>query len=625
MLWLNATVALAGPPPKSTPAPGNSPSENAAKSGTAAPATAPASRPAADATLAPEQQRYLEWRGPTDPLGAAGTSDFPRPTIVSRPLEALPLPDRWRLGWPSWDRYNRQTPADPILMNSSGGDSPYTRGDPLNPYDRNILKGDYPLITTAGGEEIFFSATGVSDTLFNYHRLPTPSGASAAQSTSFDFFGDGRQSFVSQTFLLSLELFKGYTSYRPTDWLVRVTPAFNLNYLHLEEFNGVNIDVRDRNDRNDSFGTLQEAFFELHLGDASPMFDIAALRAGRQFFISDFRGFIYSDVSDGLRLLGNLASNRIQYNLALFNQNDKDTNSELTELNWRDQQVAIANLYVQDFLWPGYTAQWSVHWNHDQSNREYDNNGFPVIPDFVGSAAPHDIDAVYLGWAGDGHVGRVNVDHAFYYVTGHDDKNPIAGRGVEIGAFMAALEVSVDIDWLRPKLSLLYASGDRDPLDRRAGGFDGIVDNPLFAGGPSSFYQSQALRLLGVNLTSAKSLFNDLAATKGEGQSNYVNPGTILVGAGLDAEITPKLRGSLTANSIWMADTAAVELLLNQPGIDQHLGEEVNLVWQYRPLLNNNIILTLGGSLFFPAEGFRDIYQSDAMLYQLFTGVTLSY
>ena len=525
------------------------------------------------------------------------------------------------MGWPEWDRYHQQTDLDPILHNQSGGDSPFTLGHPLNPYDRNLLKGDYPL----AGDDLFLSVTAVSDTQANFRNLPTPSGASAAESSAFDFFGDGKQFFLSQTLALSVDLFKGYTAFRPVDWLVRVTPIANFNYLRVNEANAVKIDPRNGDERNDSFATLGETFFEYHLGDTSHHFDIAAVRLGRQLFVSDFRGFIYNDVSDGVRLLGNAQSNRIQYNLFVANQNDKDTNSELPELNWRDQQVVIGNVFLQDAIWLGYTAQFSVHWNHDSSNQEYDNNGFPVVPDLAGSNRPHDIDAVYLGWAGDGHIGRLNVNHAFYYVTGRDTDNPLAGREVDISAFMGAAELSVDIDWFRPKLSFLYASGDSNPTDSRAGGFDGILDNPNFAGGSSSFYQNSALRLLGVNLTSARSFYNDLAATKGEGQSNHVNPGTILLGAGFDAEITPKLRAFFNANSLWFSDTSSLEYFLNQNHVSNDLGQELNLAFQYRPWLNNNIIMTAGGSVFFPGQGFADVYESSHPLFQLFAAITLTY
>lgn len=555
---------------------------------------------------------------PLEPLGNSGAR-IDGEWMLREP--AVPVPDRWRIGWLPWDRYGRQAPSDDLLMNWSGGDSPYTRGHALNPYDRNTLKGDYPII----GDNIFFNVSAISDTFITARKLPTPSGVSAGNPGAFDFFGDGDQFFVNQNFIFSFELFQGYTAFRPVDWLVRVTPVINFNHLELQEHNGAFIDTRRGDIRDDSFVALQETFLELHLGDTSPRFDIAALRIGRQQFNSDFRGFIFNDNSDGVRLLGNLDSNRIQYNVALFNQTEKDTNSQLDELDWRDQQVFIANLYIQDFIWKGYTTQFSFHWNHDQSDLRYDENGFLVRPSLIGSVTGQDIDAYYLGWASDGHIGRINVNHALYYVLGKDRHNPIAGRDVDISAFLGAIELSYDMDWLRPKVSLLFASGDSDPTDGRGEGFDGIFDNPSFAGGPSSFYQSQALRLFGVDLTSAKSFYNDLAGTKAEGQSNFVNPGLLLLNAGLDAEITPKLRASLNVNSLWFASTDSLELILNQNGIGSHIGEELNLSTQYRPALNNNIILTLGGSVFFPGDGFTDIYESGDTLWQVFAGVTLAF
>src|SRR5207248_2805680 len=120
-----------------------------------------------------------------------------------------------------------------------------------------------------------------------------------------------KQLFVDQKFLVPIEIFQGYSAFRPPDWLIRITPAGDLNYLELEENNGVNINTRAGDTRRDSFGTLQEAFFEYHLGDISTHYDILAARAGRQLFISDFRGFIYDDVGDGFRIFGNALSNRI--------------------------------------------------------------------------------------------------------------------------------------------------------------------------------------------------------------------------------------------------------------------------------------------------------------------------
>lgn len=559
---------------------------------------------------------------PMDPLGYAGSSAFQmEPGSNLLPRETIPVPDRWRIGWPTWNRYNRVAPSDSVLMNQAGGDSPYTLGHALNPYDRNVLKGDYPIWE----EDIFLNLTFVSDTFAKFGRLPVPSGASSANPNSLENFGSGRFTFVNQTLLTTFDLFKGYAAFRPVDWRINITGGYNINYLDLQENNATNINPRRDSERTDKDAALQTAFFEYHLGDTSPYFDIAAVSIGRQLFSSDFKGFIYNDIADGIRFFGNAGSNKYQYNLAFFNQVEKDTNSGLNEMDWRDQQVLIANFYIQDFIWLGYTTQFSLHWNHDQSDSRVDDNGFIVRPDLIGSANEHSIDAVYLGWTGDGHIDRLNITHAFYYVGGRDDGNPLAGREVDISAYFGAVELSADFDWLRPKAALLFASGDDDPTDDTGGGFDGIIDNPVFAGGPSSYFQSNGLGLAGVRLTNPGTFFNHLRSSKTEGQSNFVNPGTILVNTGLDAEITPKLRASLNANWIWMADTETVEYALNQNSIDNALGREVNLSLQWRPFLNNNVIFTAGGSLFFPDEGFQDIYESGRTLHQVFFGLTLTY
>ena len=49
----------------------------------------------------------------------------------------------------------------------------------------------------------------------------------------------------------------------------------------------------------------------------------------------------------------------------------------------------------------------------------------------------------FLGWTGDGHIGPVNLTHAFYQALGNDSFNAIAGKPVTINAQMGALELSV--------------------------------------------------------------------------------------------------------------------------------------------------------------------------------------
>ncbi len=561
-----------------------------------------------------------EIRGFDDPQAFTG-ENLTLPRRVFRPDAVLASPDRWRIGWPTWDRYGRGGDLDEGLgMSVNRSDVAYARGSAINPYDRNVLKGDYPII----GNDIFLLAQATSDTLFLYRKNITPSGNAAQQNNSFDQFKDGRGTLFNQNFFLTLELTKGYTAFRPVDWAIKVTPAFNINDLNIKE-NATNIDPGKGDERYDTFSTLQEAVAEVHLGDLSEYFDILSVRVGRQLFNSDFRGFIFNDLSDGVRLSGNAQANRIQYNVAIFNSPEKDTNSGLNELNWRSQQVFIANAYIQDCFFLGYTVQGSFHWNHDTSDERFDTNGFPVRPDLIGDNAVRSLDAYYVGLASDGHIGRLNVNTAFYYAFGTDERNPIAGREVDISAYMGAIELSVDFDWLRPKFSFLYASGDEDPTDGTGGGFDAIFDDATFAGGPSSFYQNQSVRLFGVGLNQNRSFLNTLKSSKLEGQSNFVNPGVMLFNVGLDAEITPTLRTSFNANALFFSEVSSLEYVTNQFGISSELGYELNLLGQYRPLLNNNVIITASGSVFFPGSGFQDVYGDNDTLYQAFVGLTLTY
>jgi hypothetical protein len=148
----------------------------------------------------------------------------------------------------------------------------------------------------------------------------------------------------------------------------------------------------------------------------------------RAKYNSDFRGFIFNDVNRAVHLFGTQTDNRDQFNLVFFRQQEKDTNSLLNSFNDRAQDIFIANYFRQDFLFPGYTSQWSFHYDHDSPSVHSDRNGFLVRPDPVGVFQPHEVDAFYLGWTGDGHINRFNISHAFYWALGYDMLNPLANQ-----------------------------------------------------------------------------------------------------------------------------------------------------------------------------------------------------
>lgn len=563
------------------------------------------------------------------PPGYVGRPLGGHPSPIETSPDFVPIPDRWRLGLPNWNRYER-----PI-------EAPYVPGRWWDPYNQNVLKGDFPIL----GQNVFISLSAISDTLFEARRVPTASGVSSANPDSADVFGNGDQLLLNHNFIVSMELFKGDTAFKPRDWELRLTGVFNFNFLQTNENGVVNIDVREGTARDEDHASLQEFFVEYHLGDLTPTYDFLSTRAGIQGFTSDFRGFIFSDNTLGFRLFGNLGSNRDQFNVLYFRPFEKDTNSGLNRLfDTRGQHLGIVNYFRQDFLTLGYTLSLSAHYLHDSGGGHTDENGFVVRPAIVGTPAVHVIDAVYLGWTGDGHIGPLNVTHAFYQVVGRDSRNPISARSAEINAQMAALELSMDFDWVRPKFTFFWSSGDNKPFDDRNRGFDSILDNPNFAGGGFSYWVRQGIPLTSTSLElkGRNSIVPALRSSKLEGQPNYVNPGLFLFGFGADFEVTPKVKVLFQANKILFHRTEALEALLFQDRVRNDVGWDLSLGLRWRPLLIDNVIVSVGGATFIGGSGFRDIYQTqefrfgpqglekvknerNTTLYSGFLSVTLTY
>lgn len=529
----------------------------------------------------------------------------PKPSPAAVP-EFLPFPSRWF------------APGNPV-----GGvePPPYVineRASPLNPYRQNVLKGDFPIF---GTEDLFFAVTATNRFFFEKRDVPTPSGITGPGPVATGFFGDGDQTFLQDDLSLSFDLFRGQQAFKPVDWRIRITPVFNYTRLDVDEVGVVVINPAQGETRERGDVTLQEAFVEYHLFDLSDRYDFCSIEAGVLPFRSDFRGFLFEDTNLGVRFFGNADQNKWQYNLAFFDQLDKDSNSGLVRYEDRDQNVLIANVYRQDWPVIGYTTSASLHWNRDRRATEFDDNGFLVAPAPIGNFTPSELDAYYLGWAGDGHFGRWNITHALYQVFGRETQNPIAARSTDISATLAAAELSLDIDWWRPRVFALWASGDDDPRDGDANGFDAIVDAPAFGGGGFSFWNSQGLKFVNTSLTNPGSPLADLQTSKTQGQANFVNPGVLLLGAAVDAELTPKWRSQIGFTYLRFDRTDTLEFLLQADDIKQTIGLEVFFGTQYRPFLTNNVIIQLGGGVLFPDEGFARIYDSDDTRFNVFTNI----
>lgn len=597
--------------PRLVPGPASAANPNPDFSGfTSPPSDLPADSPPPLPRSGVRSTDYIEahhghgWDAPVSyPLASSGQG---------YPANTEPSPDRWRdPGFTPWRRYT----------SGDTNESPFAHPEPetWHWYRQSLLKGDLPI----HGQDWFLALTVFSETVYENRDLPLPSGNSASSPGQFEFLGSYGTSVFVQNLALDLLLFQGETVYKPPHQTFKIRLVGNYNQVETDQAGILNPDPGSPSDGNDSptrrtdtWIALQEAFYEYHIADLSPNYDFVAIKAGIQTFNTDFRGFIFNDTQLGARLLGNQDNNRLQYNAALFSMLEKDTNSELNTLDSRDQIVAVANLYRQDFLVKGYTAQVSLHGNFDHGAREayYDTNGGIVRPAPLGTVAPHDVDVGYLGWAGDGHIHRFNINHAVYYAFGRDELNGLADQPVTVSAGMAALELSYDQNWIRFKLSGLYATGDSDPLDDRATGFDSIVDNTNFVGGPFSYYVRNGFNLAGTAVAAKQrfSVLPNLRTSKSQGQANFVNPGVVLLGAGTDIEVTPRVRAFLNANHISFAATETIQTALFTNDVSPDLGWDLSIGFQWRPLLTDNIIVSAGYAVFLPGQGFKDIYQNTA-------------
>ncbi|RVT43615.1 hypothetical protein [Sphingobium algorifonticola] len=537
------------------------------------------------------------------------------------PVDQVPVPDRWR------------------LIESLG----VVKERWFDPYNQNTLKGDRPINRDKvkwlpiHHDDWFFVASAVSDTVLEPRTFPIPVGVQTTERPgSLDVFGKDASFVFSQTVILGASLVKGSTAFKPPEIEYRVALAFNVNHVDVPERRVLFVEPSKRSRRTDHFLGVQELFVDYHLANTSDRYDFRSLRVGIQPMQSDFRGFLFNDQQLGIRLFGNRDNNRFQFNLAAFWRLEKDTNSGLNSVvqRPRDDFIFLANVYRQDFLIPGLTSQITAvyNMNREKGDVEIDDNGFPVRPALLGDLRGRAYDVVYLGYNADGRIGRLNLTASVYGALGEDRNSFFTSRKAEIRAFFAAGELSYDIDWMRFRLSGLYASGDKDPYDDTETGFDAIFENPVFAGADTSYWIRQTIPFAGggrvIAINGRNGILNSLRSSKEQGQSNFNNPGTMLVGAGADFDLTPTTRLSANANHLWFQNTATLQALRVEGSIPKSIGWDLSAAAIWRPKATQNIVFRLSAATLLPGKGFRDLFdnsQRHRNYYSVLANVILSY
>jgi len=552
-----------------------------------------------------DQPRRRRPGRPKPPLWPCG-DDGLAPAVWGDLPEFVAVPDRWRivsdLGYPErwWDPYN----------------------------GNNVLKGDRP----AFGEEWFVSFNLISDSTFEQRSLPTPVAiATAPGPGTLDVIGRPDQGAFTQSVIFEAVIYKGDTVFRPPDYEFRFIPVFNFSNVSVDEAGVLNADTSADLTRSKGFVGIQGLFIDKHLRNVSERFDFDSIRVGIQPITADFRGFLFQDSPVGVRLFGTRDNNLWQYNIGWFRRIEKDTNSGLNDIGEtiRDDDVFLINVYRQDFPWMGFTSQAVlVHNRNDETDENFvDDNGFLTRPAALGIQKNRQYEVSYAGVNGDGHIGKWNMSLSAYYAFGEETPATFTDSKSDISAAFAAAEVSRDFDWIRVRGTAIYASGDDDPYDDKSTGFDAIFENPLIAGADSSFWIRQAIPLIGggrVTLSGQNGILNSLRANKGQGQSNFTNPGLILAGMGADFDITPKLRASVNVNQLWFDKTEVLEAARNHGGISKDIGQDISLAVIYRPLTSQNVILRLSASALIPGGGYERLFGDDTP-YSILANLILSY
>jgi hypothetical protein len=501
--------------------------------------------------------------------------EAPRPTTPPRSLSPetepgdalVPEPDRWRLLLPG----ATVRPRTPLY-------------DPYNP---NILKGDYPIL----GDRLFFTVTGVLDTFLDQKRNLD----FTERSPDVPFHEDN--SLTQITASIALELFHGTTVFAPKDWAIRVTPLYRFR-------------CNDNNAQDYQCGThftLFEAFAEAKLFEIGDTFDPTSARLGIQVFNADFFGFVYNDTQPGFRLFSEIARNQYKGNLAVFDRLNKDFLTALNELyDRREHQVAVLSLQWDDFLWPGFNILPNVVYSHD---------------DFVPGGA---LDAVWVGFAANGHVGPFNVNGAAYYVFGDTAKNTPSGRSQDISAGMVFAQVTYPISFLNPRLAVLYATGDHDPNDDDATGFDSAFDTVNFGGGQFSFLFGEKVPFgaAGAQLFRGNSVFPSLRAANATSQ--FVNPGVLVVNPGIDIQLTAITIFEANYNYVRFDNTSSLERIAGK-SVAAEAGHEFNAGLTYRPFANEQVILFGGGAVFLPSQGIEDFFGTSKAAYKALLRLVLTF
>ena len=155
-------------------------------------------------------------------------------------------------------------------------------------------------------------------------------------------------------------------------------------------------------------------------------------------------------------------------------------------------------------------------------------------------------------------------------------------------------------------------------------------ENPQFAGADTSFFIRQAVPLIGgggVALSARNGVLPSLRSSKDQGQSNFINPGLVLLGMGADADLTPQLRVLSNISKLNFINTSSLSVLRNQAVTSTDLGVDLSIGAQYRPFMTQNVVLNASAAALLPGKGLKQLYDEDkrGAQYSILVNLLLTY
>jgi hypothetical protein len=180
---------------------------------------------------------------------------------------------------------------------------------------------------------------------------------------------------------------------------------------------------------------------------------------------------------------------------------------------------------------------------------------------------------------------------------------------------------------ITPHIGGFYASGDNDPFDGDATGFDAISDR-VNVWGSKGFMIGDRVSLGalgGRTVMRQNSPYTSLRDT--DANSNFVNPGAVAVNIGLNTKPFDKLSLDTNFTQFWWRATDSLEAIMAALGTPNNLGNtlgfELNMEANYK--LTDKLNINVSGTIYKTHQEMRKIYGDNDLLTKITAGIQFNF